>query len=69
MCRGAAGSGERGAVAIDGWRRLEAEATNGDDLTHIDGRCRLAEGRTRGGSLPIRALIYIYIVFRALSSL
>ena len=27
MCRGAAGSRERGAVAIDGWRRLEAEAT------------------------------------------
>jgi hypothetical protein len=26
-------------------------------LTHIDGRCRLAEGRTRGGSLPLRALI------------
>jgi hypothetical protein len=21
---------------------------DGDDLTHIDGRCRLAEGRTRG---------------------
>jgi hypothetical protein len=31
--------------------------TDGDDLTHIDGRCRLAEGRTRGGSLPLTALI------------
>jgi hypothetical protein len=27
MCRGAAGSQEREAVAIDGWRRLEAVAT------------------------------------------
>jgi hypothetical protein len=34
-----------------------AAVSDGDDLTHIDGRCRLAEGRTRGGSLPLRALI------------
>jgi hypothetical protein len=43
--------------------------SDGDDLTHIDGRCRLAEGRTRGGSLPLRALIgsidfvWLYILF------
>jgi hypothetical protein len=37
--------------------RKQRRRTNGDDLTHIDGRCRLAEGRTRGGSLPLRALI------------
>ena len=39
--------GEPGAAAV----------SDGDDLTHIDGWCRLAEGRTRGGSLPLRALI------------
>jgi hypothetical protein len=39
--------GEPGAAAV----------SDGDDLTHIDGRCRLAEGRTRGDSLPLRALI------------
>ena len=26
-------------------------------MTHIDGWCRLAEGRTRGGSLPLTTLI------------
>jgi hypothetical protein len=43
---GGSGGDERGRGRADG-----------DDLTHIDGRCRLAEGRTRGGSLPLRALI------------
>jgi hypothetical protein len=39
--------GELGAAAV----------SDGDDLSHIDGWCRLAEGRTRGGSLSLRALI------------
>jgi hypothetical protein len=39
--------GEPGAAAV----------SDGDDLTHIDERCRLAESRTKGGSLPLRALI------------
>jgi hypothetical protein len=46
-------------VEVDATRTAHKQRrrTNGDDLTHIDERCRLAEGRTRGGSLPLRALI------------
>jgi hypothetical protein len=55
------GSGGGAAVAHAGWGKRGDERgrgrADGDDLTHIDGRCRLAEGRTRGGSLPLRALI------------
>jgi hypothetical protein len=55
------GCGEPGErSSCDRWMeeaRNRGDGTNGDDLTHIDGRCRLAEGRTRGGSLPLRALI------------
>jgi hypothetical protein len=55
------GRGGGAAVAHAGWGKRGDERgrgrADGDDLTHIDGRCRLAEGRTRGGSLPLRALI------------
>jgi hypothetical protein len=43
------GSGERSSC--DRWMEEAwsgGDEMDGDDLTHIDGRCRLAEGRTRG---------------------
>jgi hypothetical protein len=49
------GGGSRGVGEAGDERGLGR--ADGDDLTHVDGRCRLAEGRTRGGSLPLRALI------------
>ena len=60
-----AGQGHRG-VRQGEWGEEEGEpgaaaVSDGDDLTHIDGRCRLAEGRTRGGSLPLTALIVVKI--------
>jgi hypothetical protein len=55
---GGVGRGGGGARRDDGVGGLKRRRrTDGDDLTHIDGRCRLAEGRTRGGSLPLTALI------------
>jgi len=60
-----AGQGHRG-VRQGEWGEEEGEpgaaaVSDGDDLTHIDGRCRLAEGRTRGGSLPLTALIVVCV--------
>ena len=52
---GRGGGGARRDGGVGGLKRRRR--TYGDDLTHIDGRCRLAEGRTRGGSLPLTALI------------
>jgi hypothetical protein len=43
----------------EAWRG--GDETDGDDLMHIDGQCRLAEGRTRGDSLPLTALIVVKI--------
>jgi hypothetical protein len=55
---GGVGRGGGGARRNGGVRGLKRRRrTDDDDLTHIDGRCRLAEGRTRGGSLPLTALI------------
>jgi hypothetical protein len=52
------GSGERSSCdrgMEEAWSG--GDETDGDDLTHIDGQCRLAEGRTSGGSLPLTTLI------------
>ena len=57
---GGVGRGGGGARRDDGVGGLKRRRrTDGDDLTHIDGRCRLAEGRTRGDSLPLSALIVV----------
>jgi hypothetical protein len=34
---------------------------NGRTITEASGRCRFTEGRTRGGSLPLTALIVVKI--------
>jgi hypothetical protein len=52
------GSGERSSCdrgMEEAWSG--GDETDGDDLTHIDGRCRLAEGRTRWRQTILTALI------------